>query len=131
MLDQGLVTRLRLTGTSMSPLLRAGDLVTLAPRRRGPIRAGDVVAFLADGRWLVIHRVVAAGGGRLHTRGDALGHGDRPLPEEDVVAVVSNAERRSRRLRLGLGPERAVIAWFSRRGWLAPLLRPWRKLVRP
>lgn len=131
LLDEGLVTRLRLTGASMSPLLRQGDLVILAPPGGRPIRAGDVVAFVADGRRLVIHRAVAAGHGRIHTRGDALGHGDRPLPEDDVVAVVSAAERRGRRLRLGLGPERRVVAWLSRRGWLAPLLRPWRRLVRP
>lgn len=129
LLDEGLAVELRVTGASMSPFIRGGDLLTLTPKGRRTVRPGDVVAFLADGQSLVIHRVVAAEGETVRTRGDALGRGDRPLAAAEVLAIVAGVERRGRRVRLGLGPERALVAWLSRLGFLAPLLRPWRRLA--
>lgn len=130
LLDEGLAVELRIAGASMSPFIRGGDLLTLIPRASRPVRRGDVVAFLADGRSLVIHRVVAADGETVRTQGDALRSSDRPVALAEVLAFVSRVERRGRTVRLGLGAERAHLAWLARRGWLAPLLRPWRWLAR-
>jgi hypothetical protein len=130
LLDEGLAVEIKAAGASMSPFVRAGDLLTLTPRGRRAVRRGDVVAFLVDGGSLVIHRVVAAEGAAVRTRGDALGRGDRPVAAADVLGIVVRVERRGRRVRFGLGPERALVAWLSERGFLAPLLRPWRWLTR-
>lgn len=130
LLDDGLSVRLKVTGSSMSPFVRSGDLVTLAPPGDHPIRRGDVVGVLVGHRWLVIHRVVAAAPESLVTRGDALGRPDEAVSRGAIVARLARVERRGRRIRLGLGPERTVIAWLSRRGWLVPWLRPCRRLVR-
>jgi hypothetical protein len=130
LLDDGLSVRLEVTGSSMSPFVRGGDVVTLAPPGEGPIRRGEVVAVLARRHWLVIHRVVAASPAGLETRGDALDRPDEGVSRSDVVARLRRVERRGRRIRLGLGPERRVLAWLSRRGWLVPWLRPWRLLRR-
>ncbi len=129
LLEGGLGVELRVTGSSMSPFIRSGDLVTLIPRDRRAIRLGDVVAFLRAGRQLVFHRVVGLGDGELLTRGDATAGSDAPVPAGEVVGLVAGQRRRGRRVRIGLGPECASIARLSRRGWLVPLLRPWRWLA--
>lgn len=130
LLAEGSSVRLRVSGSSMSPFIRGGDLVTLAPLGGRPVRRGDVVAVAAGGRWLVIHRVVGVTPEGVATRGDALERPDVTVAPGDVAALVARVERRGRRVRLGLGPERALVAWLSRRGWLVPWLRPWRRLVR-
>ncbi len=129
-LADGFDAELRVTGSSMSPLVRSGDLITLSPPSRCPIRRGAVVAYLRAGRSLVVHRVVAITGEELLTRGDAMRRPDEPVAAARVLGVLARHRRRGRRLRLGLGPERVLIAWLSRRGWLAGLLSPWRRLAR-
>ncbi len=130
MLADGFDAELRVTGSSMSPLVRGGDLVTLSPPSRCPIRRGAVVAYLRGSRSLAVHRVVAGAGEKLVTRGDAMTRPDDPVAAGEVLGVMTRHRRRGRRVRLGLGPERVLIAWLSRRGLLVPLLRPWRWLVR-
>lgn len=130
LLAEGMSVEVPVTGDSMSPFIRDLDVVTLVPLGHEPPRRGDVVAFpRPDGR-LVIHRVVASAGGRLRTRGDAAGLADGWIDAEILIGRVEKIERRGRRVRLGLGAERALIALLSRAGLLAPLLRPVRWLVK-
>lgn len=131
LLDDGLDVELLVTGASMSPFIRSGDLVTLVPRRSRTIRHGDVVAFLTGRRTLVIHRVHTVAGRTLRCRGDATRHDDAPVAVDDVVGLASRIERRGRPMRLGLGPERFLIAWLAARDWLVPLMRSARWLLRP
>ncbi len=114
----------------MSPFLRSGDVVVLAPLGGRPVGLGDVVALRRGERWLLVHRVVGRRGPRLLTRGDAVGRLDEPAALEDVVGRAVAVQRRGRRRRLGLGPERFLIAWLSRRGALVPLFAPGRCLTR-
>jgi len=118
LLSEGRAVELPVSGSSMEPFLRSRDVVTLRPRESA--RFGDVVALLAPGPRLLVHRVVGPG---LTTRGDAAGAADARLPGRELLGRVERVERGGRRLRLGLGPERLLIAALSRRGLLAPLLR--------
>lgn len=116
LLAAGETVPLRLEGGSMAPFLRPGDLVRIAPLDTGEPRVGDVVAFLAGPR-LVVHRVLAVGPDRVRLRGDAApAHDD--VPRGAVAGRIVAAERAGRRLRLGLGPERRLLAWLSAHDWL-------------
>jgi len=61
-LGRGRAWRFRALGRSMTPFIRDGDDITLAPVSvERDIRLGEVVAYLRrlpDGRQLVVHRVV-------------------------------------------------------------------------
>jgi hypothetical protein len=103
-------------GHSMSPAIRHGDRLVLVPLRARP-RTGEVLAATIDGR-LVVHRLVRRRGGWLELRGDAAPASDRPLPAAAAVGILAAAWRDGRRVRFGLGPERRLLAWLSRRGLL-------------
>jgi hypothetical protein len=83
---------IRITGESMQPMLRAGDLVAIefSPE---PLARGDLILF-RQGDSLLLHRLLgparAKGDGvsRLRTRGDGARTLDPPLDPADVVARV-------------------------------------------
>jgi len=86
-LRAGRAIELPVRGTSMLPLLRAGDVLVIEPARASSLRAGDV-AFArraADGTW-VAHRVLATA--PLILRGDSCGDDDGALASDDVVGRV-------------------------------------------
>lgn len=115
------------TGHSMTPAIRSGDRLTIEPLRAAP-RTGDVLACEIDGR-LVIHRVVGGRAGLTDVRGDVAPASDQPVPVQALLGAVTRVERGRRRVRLGLGPERVLLAWFSRRGLLRTAAR-WRSQIR-
>ena len=87
--------RLPVTGSSMFPSLRPGDLLEI----RVPVPAiepGEVVVFEHHSR-LVAHRVVHRAGDVLITRGDRLGYEDLPLSADEVWGRVTAIERGGRR----------------------------------
>ncbi len=122
-LSRGALFRFRATGFSMSPLIRDGDVLTLrAPDRESPGR-GEVVAFVHPTLdKLVVHRVVARRGNCCITRGDNTFEDDGLVPNRNILARVTNVERRGRRVSLGLGVERHVIAFLAARGYFHRLL---------
>jgi len=129
LLEDDLPVELRVTGSSMSPFVRSGDVILLRPRPAAAIRTGDVVAFLRGEKRLVVHRVVSRRERGFLTRGDASPQADGRVAGGEILAVVERVTRRGARVRLGLGPERLVIAWLSRCGLLGPVLRSLRWLV--
>jgi hypothetical protein len=122
-------------GFSMSPFIRDGDTITVAPLAGAPPGRGDVVAFLRPGSGkLVVHRVVGRRGGLFLVRGDNGGDEIDLAPAADILGRVTGVQRGGLPVRLGLGPERRLIAALSRRGLLQPVLRllwpPLRPIVR-
>ena len=111
-------------GHSMHPFIRNGDVVTVSPLgARSPV-AGDVVAFQHAGRsGLVLHRVRSRQGDRYLAQGDNCRDPDGPIPGRDLLGVVTAVERAGRPIRLGLGPERRLLALLARLGVLAPGVR--------
>jgi hypothetical protein len=113
----------------MSPFIRDGDVITLAPMISGKLGLGDVVAFTRpDTGHLVVHRITALKGNQAQIRGDSLSEKpDGIFPVNSLLGCVIRIERNQKRIWLGLGPERALIAWLSRmrlltllRNWIAP-----------
>lgn len=133
-LAKGLPFRFRARGLSMAPFVRDGDVVTVSPSRRSLPGVGTVVAFVGmEAGKLVVHRVVARHGKSVFIRGDCVSeHADGIIPPKNLLGKVTRIERNGRKVRLGLGPERYVIAGLSRIRWLIPLgerLSSWLKPV--
>ena len=130
-LERGAPFRFAAPGFSMSPFIHDGDVITLAPAPPR-IRFGDVVAFVNPpyGK-LTVHRVVGIAREAYRVKGDNLPEEDGVIARRHILGRVTRVERAGRNVRLGLGMERVVIAFLSRRGWLFPVLvRIWR-IVRP
>ena len=131
LLLDGLSVEIRVSGSSMSPFIRPGDLVVLEPPGAQTLGVGDVLAFLrAPGR-LAIHRVVGWSGGALVLRGDGARMADGPIERSAIVGRVRQVRRSESPVKLGLGPERRLIAFLSRIGALAPLIDFARGVLRP
>lgn len=99
---------LRVTGSSMLPVVQPGDELRI---RRCPLdhaRVGDVVLF-ARGRTLFAHRVVRRGTEMLVTRGDSLAADDAPVAAHEFLGKVEHVERRGRTVAL-----RAQPGWGAR-----------------
>lgn len=125
-LARGVPFRFRARGWSMAPFIRDGDVITVSPLRNAPPRVGEVVAFARPGAGnLVVHRVVARCGAGSLVAGDGVEQfTDGVIPAQNLLGRVTRVERNGHDVWLGLGPERIVIAWLSRIGWLVPL-RGW------
>jgi len=143
-LGQGCALRFRAHGQSMSPFIRDGQAVEIAPLPGRGLRAGDIAFYRSSSGLscagqaqgcLRAHRVVKrwsqGGATLLQTRGDGCYRPDAPIDSAQVLGVVVSVQRgeRWRRLDRGLAriaglvwsgalPARAVI-W----PWLARLKR--------
>jgi hypothetical protein len=117
-LARGHAFRFLAPGTSMSPFILDGDVITLVPFASA-CSLGDIVAYVPpDSGRLVVHRVVSVGSDRCRIQGDNSLKEDGVFPFESILGVVARVERAGRSIRFGLGPERTLIAMLSRRRWL-------------
>ena len=124
-LARGADFRFRAAGNSMHPFIRGGDILVIAPLpARGPA-PGQVIAYRqAQSGGLVVHRLVGRLGGDWLLRGDnATGKTGETVATGNLLGVVSSIERNGARRRMGLGPERQLLAWLSRSGRLVPLIQ--------
>jgi hypothetical protein len=114
-------------GWSMTPFIRDGDVITVAPLQQDLPDMGEIVAFVRpQGGKLVVHRVVACQDQTVFIQGDnqrynGIDYADGIIPQENLLGKVTSIERNGKKVWLGLGPERRVIAWLSRAMLLAPL----------
>jgi hypothetical protein len=131
-LARGASFRFKARGFSMHPFIRDGDVVTVSPQGGGQVGLGEVAAFChPHTRKLVVHRVLAQGVGGYWLRGDNAAESDGLVSGEEVLGRVTRVERHGRRVRLGLGWERLVIALLCRYNLLQPLLVWARRVLRP
>lgn len=116
-------------GFSMSPFIRDQDIITLTKYQRISCRIGTVVAFVRPGTGqLTVHRVVAASGDGWRIKGDNNPEDDGVIPHTAILGEVMKVERSGKFVRIGLGPERIIIALLSRWNILSYPLYPIRKL---
>lgn len=86
-LGQGRMPFLEITSDSMTPLLRRGDQVGLAPVRPELLQRGDIVTFV-ENEHLTTHRYWGQMAGRLLSRADRSGAFDRPWQPQALVGRV-------------------------------------------
>lgn len=115
---------------SMTPLVRAGDRLRLAPIDRAHVHPGAVVAY-RRGAHLIVHRVLACDATGVVTKGDALPSRDEPVPWQAVIGrVVTLADAGGRQHELTVFPWPlfgCLVAWLSRFAETVGEATPWRR----
>ena len=131
-LDKGLPFRFRATGFSMSPFIKNDDVITVRSMGSDAPRLGEVVAFRHPAsQRLVVHRVVESGVETCRIRGDAISEDDGSVPRSNILGRVASVERNGKPVRLGMGPERAFIAFLTRSGLFLRVIIPIWMIIRP
>ncbi len=130
-IGKGADCRIRAGGTSMHPFIKHGDIITVAALA-GPVRIGEILAVRNPrNEKLLVHRTLAICPGAVRTKGDNCIGSDGWICDDRVLGRVVRCERGGRRIRLGLGPERVLIALLGRHmrvSVLARLTLPFRRL---
>ena len=82
--------------SSMSPSIRPGDSVLVAPATPEGLRRGDLV-LIDNGEAFIVHRLLAMkrgnGTGLALTRGDGVRRFDEPVPADRIVGKVLKIHR--------------------------------------
>jgi signal peptidase I len=126
MRERGVSTRTMVRGWSMSPFIRDRDVLTIVPIDSGRLRVGDIVAFShPKNKKLVIHRIIRCMDSVWLLKGDNSPKPDGIIGQKDIVGLVSGIERKKRKVGLGLGVEKNLIALLSRFNLLIFLKKIW------
>ena len=123
-LARGSKFRFRARGSSMHPFIKNDDVLTITPVSLKELKTGDVIAFLRPGSGNpAVHRIVRLSDDVLITKGDNNRETDGSLPEESILGRIELVERRGKKLRLGLGFEKLIIAFLTGHGLWLPIFR--------
>lgn len=115
-LRKGSCIRLTANGFSMLPFIRDGDVVTVSASPGISLVSGRVIAFIhPQTARLVIHRLLGRDNGCYLVKGDSVFSADGLIPGKSILGCVTKIERNGRRVSFGLGPERRIIAFLSRK----------------
>ena len=112
-------------GSSMSPFIRDGDILTVEAVDPNQLAVADVVLYQSASGRIIAHRIVSVldqtGGRLLQIRGDAATGATETVHLEQVLGRIVTARRRGRLLHLARpGPRLAALLWIR----TAPL-GPW------
>ncbi len=110
--------KLAVTGTSMFPAIRPGDMLEVRGQSMAEISPGDVVLCKRDEGFLahrVVKKVSVKEGTVLITRGDALRAPDPPVSPEELLGRVTAILRGGRRLDPRLTRWARAASWFLAR----------------
>lgn len=130
-LSRGVRFRFCARGFSMTPFIKDGDVITVSSLSGRTVRIGDIVAFLKpQDKGLAVHRVIGKKYGVYRIQGDNVSRADGFVLDSCVLGFVEKVERQGKRVFLGLGPERIIIAFLSRSGILLLLKVLTRKFFR-
>jgi signal peptidase I len=96
-LNSGSSLRVKVTGRSMSPLLKGGEILTIKKVPHLSLRKGDLVFFKDNLGHPVIHRCIKKRTSKddiiFQTKGDALLRPDKPIHHNQVLGKVFMMER--------------------------------------
>jgi len=115
-LAQGSPIRLRVSGSSMAPLIEQGDVVLVRHVNFGDLRRGDLILVEQGGAFLT-HRLVAADAHGVRTKGDNASHADLPVVPQDVLGRVVGVEKSGRTIELDGGRWPMVNRLLGLLGW--------------
>jgi len=130
-LKKNALFRMRAHGWSMFPFIRDQDIVTIAPFIEPP-KIGDIAVFKHPAyHCLAIHRIVGRYGDFYLLRGDNSRQYDGWLHSEKIFGKVSDLKRKNKKVNLGLGIERFMIAMLSRMEMLIEMRKSLLYFLRP
>lgn len=87
-LARGKPLSFRAQGTSMSPFIKDGDIVTLLRDPNPKVGVGDVVLLKTGEGKFYLHRVIKKGESGIITRGDACFEDDGFTPHRNIIGKV-------------------------------------------
>ncbi|MFZ5905902.1 MAG: signal peptidase I [Nitrospirota bacterium] len=98
LLTSGFDVRIRVTGSSMSPFLLGGEVLTIRKVMPGSLRLGDLIFFRTPEDIPVLHRIIGKKTGKdksytFRTKGDAVSIIDDPVTERDILGKVCRIEQ--------------------------------------
>lgn len=92
----GSTVRLTVSGSSMWPFVKSGDVVTLEAVGPVPPRVGDILLVAREADQYVLHRVVHRSGNAVFLAGDGDDRREGPLAPEQVLGRTVAVTRGSR-----------------------------------
>jgi signal peptidase I len=111
-LERGQSVRLTVSGSSMLPFIRGGDVVEIEGVHSPPRLVDVVLARFPEGTF-VVHRVVRIEGDTFFVRGDAQRRSEGPIMLCDILGKVTVCRRGPRERVLGRGIRHLVeLAWI-------------------
>jgi hypothetical protein len=124
-LAEGAAFKFRAKGWSMIPFIKDGDVITVSPAGKAKPAVGKVVAFRQPQSGnLVVHRVIGWNDNAFLIQGDnATGEPDGLVIPQDILGCVTRVERNGRRIFIGQGPERFLMAFLARNKLLNGVVR--------
>jgi signal peptidase I len=99
-LNNGLNLRVKVTGRSMTPFLKGGEILTIKKVPCSSLLRGDLIYFKNRYNFPIIHRIIKKrqadnGMSIFQTKGDALIAFDESVHENDVLGKVCRIEKSS------------------------------------
>jgi len=127
LLSKSVPIEIKMSGSTMSPVIEDGDVITIEPIQENSLRPGDIILYNSLRDTAVIHRVVRVEKGEsadrsIVTRGDAASQNDLAVAFHRVLGRVKRIERAgeqisvaksSNKLRATLKTWLAVLKFWS------------------
>jgi signal peptidase I len=96
-LRNGTDLRIRVTGRSMTPFLRGGEIVTIKKVSYASLQIGDLIFCKSRNTSPLLHRIVRKQrtdhGLLFQTKGDAVRGADEPVSEHEILGKVCIIEK--------------------------------------
>ncbi len=116
-LAEGKEVRLRVDGTSMSPLLKPGDQVVLQRATPQQLQKGDLVVVRRQ-HDMVTHRLVHQNAGQWLTKGDNSRYPDLPALENQVLGKVIAIAKTNQTIDLQTTRWQFLNRWLASLSWM-------------
>jgi signal peptidase I len=122
LLSKSVAVQIRMSGSSMSPTIEDGDVVTVEPITAKPVAAGDIILYNSLRDTAVIHRVVrverkGSSPRAVITRGDAASQNDIAVPVHRVLGKVELIDRAGEQITLVRTDHKVhlkLLTWLQR-----------------
>jgi signal peptidase I len=126
--EKGAPFRFQARGSSMTPAIRDGDVITVAPLKDIKIGRGDVLAFRHPERpQLLVHRILRKKENRFFIKGDNCSAADGWIPAENILGIVTQVGRQGK---IRFWPSRLQPSFWSNAYLLFyPLWPPVRRVL--
>ena len=116
-IEEGKSPYLNVISDSMSPLIRRGDQVQLAPATPDKLQKGDVIVIHGDDE-IITHRfwglITGPGLEQILTKGDRPQHFDPPRDADTLIGMVTGRRRLGRFMEFSQGAGRILNALLTR-----------------
>lgn len=98
-IERGDEIPLKTYGFSMGYTIRNGDWIKVKKTNTNNIRCGDIIIF-QGGTKFICHRVITKRNGNIFTKGDSYLNLDNPIPEDKIIAKVTELNTNGRTIKL-------------------------------